>query len=249
MFKMLLAGTALCLVPFGAVAADLPARMPTKAPAPYVAPAFSWTGFYIGAHVGYGWGNHDTELLDVDHKSNGVLGGVQAGYNLQNGNVVFGIEADFSFSGVKSDDRVFFALGAASSTTDIEHKLSWLATFRGRLGYAMGNALPYVTGGAAYAKIKSSATAVNIGFGPPFDGTFSGSDTQDHFGWVVGGGMEFAFSSNWSAKIEYLHVDLGSKSYVALPILDPVPRSHDATVDIVRVGLNYRFGGPVVARY
>jgi outer membrane immunogenic protein len=249
MVKTLLAGTALCLVSFGAVAADLPARMPTKAPV-YVAPAFSWTGFYVGAHVGYGWGTHDTELLDEDHKSNGILGGFQAGYNLQAGNAVFGIEADWSFSGVKSDDRVVFTAGAANSTTDIEHKLAWLATLRARLGYSFGNVLPYVTGGLAYGEMKSSASAVNTGFGAPFDGTFAGSDTQRHFGWVVGGGVEFAISSNWSAKAEYLHVDLGTEHYLALPVLDPVPRSHDLVVDIVRVGLNYRFGGaPVVARY
>ena len=249
MLKTLLAGTALCLISFGAVAADLPARMPAKAPA-YVAASSSWTGFYVGAHVGYGWGAHDAELLDVDHKSNGILGGFQAGYNLQVGSAVLGIEADWSFSGVKSDDRVLFTAGAASSTTDIEHKLQWLATLRGRLGYSFGTVLPYVTGGLAYGEMKSSANAVNTGFGAPFDGTFAGSDTQRHFGWALGGGIEWAISSNWSAKAEYLHVDLGTEHYLALPAIDPVPRSHALVVDIVRVGLNYRFGGaPVVARY
>jgi outer membrane immunogenic protein len=179
-----------------------------------------------------------------------VLGGVQAGYNVQAGNVVLGVEADWSFSGIKSDDRVVFAPGGgAVSTTDIEHKLDWLATFRGRLGYSVGNVLPYVTGGLAYGQVESSAVAVNAGFGAPFDGTFSGSDKQRHLGWVVGGGIEFAFSSNWSGRIEYIHADLGEERYVAIPAIDPVPRSHDITVDIVRVGLNYRFGAPVVARY
>jgi outer membrane immunogenic protein len=92
MIKTLLAGTALCLMPLGALAADLPARVPVKAaPALAPAPAFSWSGFYIGGHVGYGWGGHDTELLDEDHKSQGVLGGFQAGYNLQTGNIVLGL--------------------------------------------------------------------------------------------------------------------------------------------------------------
>lgn len=251
MLKTLLAGTALCLAPLTALAADLPARIPIKAPAAVAAPAFSWTGFYVGGHVGYGWGGHDTELLEEDHKSKGVLGGFQAGYNYQTGNVVLGLEADWSFSGIKSSDRVLFALGQASSITDIQHKVDWLATFRGRLGYSVGGVLPYITGGLAYGQIESSAVAVLSGFGIPPDGTYTGSDRNRHLGWVVGGGLEFAFSSNWSGRIEYLHADLGKESYTALPALDPVARSHDITVDIVRVGLNYRFGAPasVVARY
>jgi outer membrane immunogenic protein len=146
---------------------------------------------------------------------------------------------------VKSDDRVLFAPGGPSSTTDIEHKLDWLFTFRGRLGYSFGRVLPYITGGLAYGQIESSAVAVLTGFGPPLDGTYTGSDRQRHLGWVAGGGMEFALSSNWSGRIEYLHVDLGQESYQALPAIDPVTRTHDASFDIVRAGINYRFG----ARY
>jgi outer membrane immunogenic protein len=246
MINRVLVGSALCLIPLCAQAADM--RLPTKA-APFVAPVYSWTGFYLGANAGYGWGAHDTELLDYDHKSKGFIGGFQGGYNFQSGNVVLGIEADWMFSDVKSDDRVVFTTGPATSTTDIQHQLNYLATIRGRLGYSFGSVLPYITGGFAFAEIKSSALAVNTGFGAPFDGTFSGSDKQSHNGWVLGGGIEFSITSNWTAKVEYLHVDLSEERYVALPQVDPTPRSHDVTIDIVRFGLNYRFGGPVVARY
>ena len=230
----------LCLMPVSAFAAD----MPMKAPAMIALPAFSWTGLYIGLHAGYGWGNHDTELLDVDHKSDGFMGGGQIGYNYQfHNNVVLGIEADLTYSDVKSDETVFFALGGATSTTNIQHKLEYFATIRGRLGMAFGPALPYITGGAAYGSMESSASAVNAGFPPGFNGTFSGSDTNGHWGWVAGAGLEYAFAPNLSAKIEYLYADLGSQSYLALPALDPTARSHDITVQTVRLGLNYRFGG------
>src|SRR5258705_13841990 len=114
MIKTLLAGGALCLAPLAALAADLPARMPVKA-MPAVAPAFSWTGFYVGAHVGYGWGTHDTGVLDGEPKSKGVLGGVQAGYKFQTGHVVLGREADWLFSGIQADDRGPFTPGGRAA--------------------------------------------------------------------------------------------------------------------------------------
>jgi outer membrane immunogenic protein len=250
MTTKILACALLCVLPASAFAADIPARFPSKAPV-MLAPVFSWTGFYIGLHAGYGWGEHDTELLTQNHKSDGFMGGGQIGYNWQFNNIVLGVEADISYSDIKSNDTVFFALGGATSTTTIQHQLDYFATFRGRLGMAFGPVLPYITAGAAYGSMESSATAVNAGFPPGFNGAFAGSDSQGHWGWVAGGGLEYAFAPNLSAKVEYLYADLGSKTYLALPQLDPTPRTHDLVVQTVRVGLNYRFGGPGLgaARY
>ncbi|MDB5643654.1 MAG: hypothetical protein JWN07_2971 [Hyphomicrobiales bacterium] len=239
--KKILVVSAACLMPALGFAADLPARGPIMASAPALM-AQDWSGFYAGVHVGYGRGSHDTELLDYDHKSRGALGGVQVGYNVQFNQIVLGVEGDVSFSGIKANDHITFAVGPASSVTDLKHRVDYFATARARVGYAIGDALPYVTGGLAYLHNKSSATAVNAGFGAPFDGTFSGSDTGSHFGWVAGAGVEYAFTRNLSAKIEYLYMDVGKDRYAALPAIDPTERDHAIKAQVFRVGLNYRFG-------
>ncbi len=180
-----------------------------------MAPPFTWTGPYVGINGGYGWGHSDfsspftTGAFDT---SGGLVGGT-LGYNYQMDQIVLGIEGDIDASFMKGSA----ACGGLTCTTEN----TWLGTVRGRLGYAAGRFMPYVTGGAAFGDIKTSI--------PGF-----GSTTDTRVGWTAGGGLEYAFNGPWSAKIEYLHVDLGRGGTIA---------GADAKfqTDIVRAGINYRF--------
>jgi outer membrane immunogenic protein len=198
-----------------AQAADLPRRATMPAKAPIYAAPYSWTGAYLGINGGYGWGSGDntvpfsTGSFDVN---GGVVGGT-LGYNFQSGAAVFGLEGDIDWSGIKGS--------TACGGTSCETSNTWLGTARGRLGYAAGNFLPYITGGAAFGNIKNSIA----GFG-------DASDTK--LGWTVGGGVEAAINGPWSAKVEYLYVDLGSGATVA----GSDTKFH---TNLVRAGLNYRF--------
>lgn len=217
MMKSIFAAAAVALaVPSLASAADL--RMPVKAPAIVVAETFNWTGFYIGAHGGYGWGGPRDFNLSYD----GGFGGGQIGYNWHmSPNWVFGIEADISGGSISGT----LAGGGASTRID------YFGTVRGRLGYAVNNALIYGTGGFAYANNE-----VTIG----------GSSARLHTGWTAGGGVEWGITQNWSAKVEYLYARFGSENYFGGGFA-----SGPADLHTVKFGVNYRFGGgmPIVARY
>jgi outer membrane immunogenic protein len=193
-------------------AADLP-RPAYKAPA-YVAPVWTWSGFYVGVNGGYGFGNADFGAADVDTR--GWLGGGTVGFNLQTGSWVWGVEGDFDYSTISGECG-----GGACST-----RLNWLATARGRIGYAFDRFLPYFTGGAAISEVRMR----------PAGGPVS-HDTQ--VGWTVGGGLEWAFLGNLSAKIEYLYVDLGSAECTGGACGGGVDVDH--TTHLIRAGLNYRF--------
>lgn len=193
-----------------AQAADIYGRRPYAQPyaQPYTVTqplANSWMGPYIGGNLGYGWGT----VTNSGTNPSGVLGGVQAGYNYQSGQLVVGIEGDLQLN--SSDD------------TFANYKFSnpWFGTVRGRLGYAFNNILLYGTGGLAFGSTKFSSN----GF----------SETQTSAGWTLGVGAEFALTQNWSAKVEYLYVDLGEKNFMmtAFP--------HDYQFSTIRVGVNYRF--------
>lgn len=172
-----------------AFAADL-ARPATvaKAPAMVPAPVFSWTGFYIGANAGYGWGS-GTGLADAYGVSpQGWFGGGQVGVNYQfQNNIVAGLEADVDGGDISGN-----ALGLSS-------KLDTFGTVRARLGYAFGRVLPYVTGGFAWGSNTLDYGAL--------------SQSQTHTGWTAGAGLEYALTDHWTAKTEYLYTDLGSKYY------------------------------------
>jgi outer membrane immunogenic protein len=192
---------------------------------------FSWTGLYVGATAGGGWG--DTRFDDSGFLSNrfdidGFVAGGTIGYNFQlNRHLVLGMEADLSFSDISGKfgpgnlgqpNGGAFGCSPGPCETDV----NWFGTFRGRLGANFERSLVYATGGLAYGKVKSAI--VNGGF----------DVTDTNFGWTIGGGIEHALSSNWSAKIEYLHVDLGWTG------LGTDLRS-EAKFDVVRGGVNYRF--------
>lgn len=222
------AATALLISPLAAQAADM--RIPYKAPIRSVIAYYNWTGFYAGFNAGYGWGSSTWTAPAITNNPKGMLAGLTLGYNWQMGSMVYGVEGDFNWSWMKGSTPC--GLGG-----DCETKNNWFGTARGRIGYAFDRFLPYLTGGAAFGDIK--ATNTNIGF-------TGGSATK--FGWTLGGGLEYAFLSNWTAKAEYLYVDLGSFD-CGLSCGPASPNNVSFSANVFRVGLNYKFGGPVYSRF
>lgn len=231
-----------------ATAADLPARVPVKAPVVAPAPAFSWTGFYIGIHGGGAWLDHKqtmtTQLgvsicgapgLDCSIDKFGAAFGGLAGYNFQAGRVVYGIEVDGTWLSAKGTKSFANPPGAILGSLTIHSKVDWLATVRGRLGITMSPTLLYVTGGAAFGGIKSGW----------FDGgtpTFASlSVDKTKVGWVVGGGIEHAFASNWTARIEGLYHDLGKVSPAPVTFIDTYSSSFRHRVTTVRGAVALRW--------
>lgn len=236
------------------------ADMPVKAQrAPLVAPPYSWTGFYVGANVGYAWGPWDASSNQIifdpstthNPKVNGALGGLQAGYNWQSGAWVYGLEGDIQITGAKDSDNWSGAFpvviplpddflpgdGSPASFTH-EWKFPWFATFRGRVGFLPAETwLLYATGGLAVGELK-----YNMTFAQPGAGRFySLSDNETRVGWTVGGGVEKSFAPRWSAKLEYLYVDLGTHSIDTVDVDGaPFHVEHKVREHIVRVGLNYK---------
>jgi outer membrane immunogenic protein len=230
---------ALALLTGGAMAADL-GRPPVYKPAPPV-PAFTWTGFYVGAHGGYGWGRDTTKEyftatmayvgLQNTFRPDGFFGGIHGGANLQFGSAVIGLEADADFGRIKGgfvDPPVapFNPGGRGRTSVDLQ------GSFRARLGLAMGPALLYVTGGPSMARI--STTYFNWpGVGESFKRTM--------VGYTVGGGLEYAFSSAWSARVEYRFTQYElhrNHSQIAFPGFTGTQEPHYHTT---RVGVSYRF--------
>jgi outer membrane immunogenic protein len=205
-----------------AFAADLSLAPLYKAPPAQVTQAYNWTGFYIGANGGGGWGHSYWDANATGMNLSGAQVGGTAGYNWQSGNAVFGLEGDLDWSNLKgSATTTLCPFGCNTSDT-------WLSTVRGRAGYAFGGVLPYVTGGLAVGDIRAG-----------FPGFATASTTNA--GWTVGGGIEVALPGNWSAKAEYLHVDLGRFDCgidCGAAGTDNVSM-HD---NVVRAGLNYHFG-------
>jgi len=267
---------AMSLFATGAMAADLAARPYVKAPA-VAAVVDSWTGFYIGGNVGYSWGRaRNTETISNfatgvplatgtgtgSNDVNGVIGGGQIGYNWQMQNWLFGLETDIQGSGEKGAINftcVACANDGTNITSTITQKLSWFGTARGRVGVLVTpSVLLYGTGGLAYGELKTggSITGTNIA-GVPVTVAFPGTSST-RVGWTAGVGVEGKIAPNWTAKLEYLYMDLGSVSAgpIATTILVPVRTaggvsySSGFTDNILRVGVNYQFGGsPVVAKY
>jgi len=255
--------------------------MPVKA-LPPVAPGVNWTGFYVGGHIGYGWGNKDFSLPDIagqkfgdcsgshqecfdfsklgspalSHKLSGLLGGAQAGFNLQSGAFVYGVEGQLSWTNMKEDSlsklgEFRFVNCWYDVTKEIDLKahtdVNWVATLAGRIGYAVDRVLIYAKGGVAFADQDYSWIVTK---GGKDLATAKFSDTRT--GWMVGGGAEWALWHNWSAKLEYNYMDFGTETInVATSVcLNGQCSKKDVRVDIdehmhvVKLGINYRFGMP-----
>lgn len=204
----------------GALAADLPTRKGTPMAPPVYAPAFTWGGLYVGVNGGFGYAHLGDS--NFGSPSGGVVGGT-IGYNWQMGQIVFGGEADIDY-GFMSASNSFGAGGGTNLKTN------WMTTERLRLGYAMDRALFYVTGGYAGVSTRGTITDPTI----PFAGV------QDNWrsGGVIGGGIEYAFTNNISAKAEYLWAPLQDKTYWAGT---PDQETNHMSVSLARVGLNYKF--------
>jgi outer membrane immunogenic protein len=222
----------LLMAPIVAEAADIPRPVYKGVPRSVIA-YYNWTGFYAGVHAGYASGSSDWEFAaapasNVSVSPKGYLFGLTLGYNWQLGSFVYGLEADYSFGDVNGETT---CLGVLTCET----KHSSLATFRGRIGYAFDRFLPYLTAGGAYGNIKASIPQVPL----------ESSDSK--FGWAAGAGIEYAFLGNWTAKLEYLYVDLGSfETNFFTPV---TTNTVSLSENIIRVGLNYKFSGPVFGRY
>jgi outer membrane immunogenic protein len=236
-----------------AMAADMPVKAPVAA-APVSVAHYSWTGFYSGAHGGYAWGRK--EWVDVTnvpavpigaHNVSGWLAGGQLGYNWQSGNLVLGIEAQASWTDADGS-HVF---GPVSYSTEIK----WLGTIAGRIGYAWERALIYAKGGAAFVdEDYTGRTTVTFVFNNatiPAGAAILRAD-ETRWGWMAGGGLEIALAGNWSGKAEYNYMHLGKRS-IAFSSVPPFVSTESFRIDqhlhVVKFGINYRFGGPVVARY
>ncbi len=218
MKRLFLAAAGLVALVGTAAAADLPPapRPYYKAPA-FMPPAYTWTGFYIGVNGGGGLGRSTWDTTGGFNIDGGIVGGT-VGYNYQFGQAVLGIEGDIDWSGIKGTTTTGCPAGCTTSN-------SWLSTVRGRLGYAADRFMPYVTGGAAFGNINAATAGLTT--------------SSTNAGWTVGAGIEFAIAGNWSAKAEYLYVDLG-KFNCGLncgALTDNV----SFTTNLIRGGINYRF--------
>jgi len=256
-----LIGTTVALAALGIVsanAADLGARPYTKAPA-YAAPAYNWGGFYIGAHVGYGWSRTTADQYNMagvlqasgSGSADGVLGGGQIGYNwVFAPNWLFGLEADITATDIHGSSSGSI-VNQGSST--VSSRIEYVGTGRGRIGYFSNNVLVYATGGVAWAGTKATReiTAVAnqqaialVGQAP--------SSSQTTVGWTVGGGLEWGFAPNWSAKAEYLYTEFNpSPTFTYVFATNAADRRFDSHTQLhaVKFGVNYHFNGPVVAKY
>jgi len=231
MKRVLLAGFAVAAWSGSALAADLGPYNPPRAYEPVYEPVrssgYNWQGLYLGVNGGYGWGNDNSASFNGVGGGTGSLngdgwfGGGQVGYNAQFNSLVLGLEADLQ--GGDFSDSTVLSGGFSGVTSDMD----WFSTLRGRIGFASGPALFYVTGGWAFADVDYTVVAPAA--------TISSSEFKS--GYTLGGGVEWAFSPNWSLKGEYLYVDLGNESFST-----PAGTfTTDTDLHTARVGLNYRF--------
>ena len=252
MKRILLATVALAALgtATSASAADLAARPYTKAP-PMIAAVYDWTGFYIGGNGGWGTSRKcwdTTQVLGAAlafsegcHDASGGTAGGQIGYRWQSAAWVFGLEAQGNWADFKGSNVSQLALG----TTGNRSKIEAFGLFTGQIGYAWNNTLLYVKGGAAVTSDKYQG--YTVGTNVVFDNA-----KETRWGGTVGVGLEYGFTPNWSFAVEYDHLfmETSSNSFTAvtLPVTSRIDRiSQD--VDVVTARINYKWGGPVIAKY
>jgi len=231
-----------------AVAADMPAKAPVYKAPPLIV-AYNWTGFYIGAQGGLVWGkashSYSNGAPSTTADLDGFVGGGHAGYNFQSGNIVFGIEGDVEAGDVNGSFSNLTGMTSVGST-----KLNSQWSVRGRLGFAAGNTLFYLTGGWASGDFDFT--------GGPAPGPACCGYSQTLHGWTAGGGAEVGFAPNMTVRIEYRYTDFGSASGGLPPIFPDVIMPVDVSTHALRFGLSYKWGdfgkgpvgkGPLVTRY
>ncbi|MEH2477628.1 outer membrane immunogenic protein [Nitrobacteraceae bacterium AZCC 2146] len=230
-----------------ASAADLAARPYTKAP-PIVVAVYDWTGFYIGANGGWGSSHKCWDLIsrstgtasdDGCHNADGGVAGGQIGYRWQSSAWVFGLEAQGDWADLKGSSGSLL-----SPVIGLRSKIDAFGLFTGQVGYAWNSALLYVKGGAAVTSDKYDRYLLA-------SGATTASAKETRWGGTVGVGLEYGFTPNWSVAIEYDHLFMGSRNndfYSASGILSQTERVKQ-DVDLVTARINYKWGGPVVAKY
>jgi outer membrane immunogenic protein len=247
MKKIALATAALIIGTVSASAADLAARPYAKAPPAMVA-MYNWSGFYIGANGGWAsshkcWDFAGTvaaplavNVAEGCHDATGGVIGGQIGYNWQAGSSVFGLEAQGNWADLEGSN-----VSLAFPTFTNRSRIDGIGLFTGRVGYAWNNALLYVKGGAAVVHDRYNyflnGAAVD-----------TGTASETRWGATVGVGLEYGFAPNWSVGVEYNHIFLDARNIAFASPAQTVDRIHQ-DVDMVTARINYRFGGPVVARY
>jgi outer membrane immunogenic protein len=239
----------------------------------YVVPVYDWSGAYVGVNLGYGWGkSSDTSSLGiggptpffadtVNAPMNGIVGGAQLGYNWQMHNLLFGFETDFQGTGQSSSHSFTCPAGVCTSTllfgiipvpgpalpVTLRQQLDFFGTLRGRIGVVITpTVLLYGTGGLAYGQVDSNSD-------------FLGSTRAQNYnlGWAIGGGVEAAVGGGWSARVEYMYLDLGTVSNTFTSTVSALGGATTlisgfnsrVTDNIVRAGLNYKFSGPLIPPY
>ena len=263
MKAILLAGTAVILSG-SAFAADLPARMPMKAPAVAAVP-YSWTGCYVGAHAGAGWGHSSISDpnagapgfgFSITPTPGGTIGmngvgavvGGQVGCDYQfQSNWVVGLAGDFSWANIDASENDPFFTGKNGNPIAMHTKTDFLATATGRLGYAWDRYLIYAKGGAAWAHNKYNIDNLSNfanGFCIAGVGCYvTASETR--LGWTAGAGFEWAFANNWSAFAEFDYYDFGNHGVTfTSQIGTSAPYNVKQNIEVAKIGINYRFGAP-----
>jgi outer membrane immunogenic protein len=249
-----------------ASAADLAPPVIAKAPP---LPFYDWTGFYLGGNIGGSFGRATTSWSaagapagGTSQNLNGIIGGAQAGYNWQTGRWILGLETDIQGSSESGSSAILDPVTTTTpgapicvpgapcvpgppvvTTTNAalstQEKLPWFGTLRGRIGVTPDPRwMIYATGGLAYGDVQSNGSVTVGGV------TATGSSNVLRAGWTAGGGVEAAVTGNWTVKVEYLYVDLGSASntFAGVAPATPIATSSHVTDNIVRAGFNYRFG-------
>ncbi len=256
MKRTLFAGALAITVAGPAFAADLPAAPPAQAPAAYVPiapPVYNWSGIYIGANAGGSWFSQSNSTFTwslggtssgQSFNDSGFAAGGQLGANFQSGQFVFGIEGDADYLSNKASVTVGSDFSGPGTSNTHTYTLDFLSTVRGRLGFAWDRALIYGTGGLAMADYQIQRTQNVAGLAPA-----GNSQTVSDFriGWAAGAGVEYAFTDMVTARVEYLVAGLESTSnsynFTAFGNGTVTQNSPTAYVNIVRGGLNFKFGG------
>jgi outer membrane immunogenic protein len=230
-----------------ASAADLAARPYTRAPGPMIAAMYDWSGFYIGANGGWGSSRKCWDLLPAPvasegcHDATGGTAGGQLGYRWQSSAFVFGLEAQGNWADLKgSNSSLVFVNPSATNQSRIDA----FGLFTGQVGYAWNSALLYVKGGAAVTNDRYRS--FDTGSGVIIDRA-----NETRWGGTVGAGVEFAFAPNWSVGVEYDHLFMGTRNVdFSTPTggFSGTERIRQ-DVDLATVRVNYRWGGPIIAKY
>ena len=218
-----------------------------KAP-PAALPMYDWSGFYVGVYGGGGYGNHNLNNAlgpagfanyTINYSSSGAIAGGEVGYNVQSGNMVGGIELGGFWSGIKGSDISQFNAGTLPIASTDATNLRNGATVLARGGIAVDRLLLFFTGGWAYGNFQHTNTDPVLGVD-----RFSASRS----GLAAGGGIAYAITNNVIGKFEYRYYDFGRYERLA-PLNGQIPYTVDNTYSVVTLGLDFKFGGPVVAKY